>query len=231
MIQPAPPPNRRVFVYVDGFNLYYRRLQNEPGLKWLCIKTLAERLCAQVGRVELVRFFTAKVDPESEPPSAKQRRQITYWEALRHSGVDVVEGIIESPERDCKGAGCNRRIRIRSEKMSDVNLALHAYRDYLEQSPDVIYILSGDCDVLPCLKMIREASQKIKKPVMRMVCLPTDEDGMLFSRLPNHYQIARTVKLGQSDIRLSPLPDKIEIRPGLWVERPDVWRPAPEPVQ
>jgi len=108
--------------------------------------------------------------------------------------------------------------------MSDVNLALHIYRDYLEGEPDVIFVLSGDCDILPALKMVRDKSSAPNaKKVMRIICLPTEEDGLLFSRLPFHYQVARTVKLGASDLRLSQFDKRLETSPGNFVECPDTW--------
>lgn len=227
MLAQIVTPNRRVFFYVDGFNFYYRRLQKFPGLKWLSIRTLADRLCVQVGRVEQIKFFTAKVDPDADPlrPTPKQLRQTAYWTALRHTGVEIIEGLLETPIRRCRDTTCDKLIRFPSEKMSDVNLALHVYRDYLEGQPDVIFVISGDCDIIPALKMVREkSSQAGAKKVMRIVCLPTDQDDLLFSRLPLHYQVARTIKLGSSDVRLSQFDDRIEISPGVVIERPDTWR-------
>jgi uncharacterized LabA/DUF88 family protein len=218
--------NRRIFFYVDGFNLYYRRLRCNPYFKWLCLRTLANRLTAQIpGTVVKVKFFTALVDPASDKPTPAQKRQMIYWAALRHSGVEIIEGVLETPLRQCRDSSCGRMIRFSSEKMTDVNLALHVYRDYLEESPDVIYVVSGDCDILPAMKMVSEHSNRPGgKKVQKIICLPVDEDGLLFSRLPHHYRLARTVKLGESDIRLSVFPDEIRTVAGEILCRPDVWK-------
>ncbi len=228
MIAQTVTPNRRVFFYVDGFNLYYRRLQLNPSLKWLCLRTLADRLCTQIGGVEFVKYFTAKIDPDAKEPTPKQRRQMAYWDALRFKGVEIVEGLLETPIRRCRERGCMKMVKFPSEKMSDVNLALHIYRDYLEGQPDAIVVLSGDCDILPALRMVRDKSGLPgAKKVMRVICLPIEEDNLLFSRLPIHYQVARTVKLGASDLRLSQLDKRLEISPGVFVERPDTWQDNP----
>jgi uncharacterized LabA/DUF88 family protein len=224
-MNPTNDKFRRVFFYVDGFNLYYRRLENDSANKWLNVRKLAERLTAQIGTIEQIKYFTAKVDSDSDAPSPKQKRQMLYWDALRSVGVEIIEGHIESKRRPCRDRACGKIIPLRSEKMSDVNLALHVYRDYLESSPDVIFVLSGDCDLIPSLKMVQECGSKPGfRKAMRIVCLPVEEDGMLFSRLPLHYQVARTVKLGQSDIRLSQFDEEIVSAGGKKLSRPDTWR-------
>lgn len=224
---PQRPP-RRVFFYVDGFNLYYRRLERAPHLKWLCLRTLASKYLFPNDTIEKVKFFTAEVDATqaTDRQTPKRRRQQAYWQALRTTGVEIVQGVLEMGPKRCKAAECGRFLEFTEprEKMSDVNLALHLFRDYLEGEPDIICTLSGDCDVLPAFKMVREYADKTGKKVMRVIYLPSEDDGLLFSRLPHHYQIARTARLGESMLRLSQFPDKVQISATEFCERPDVWR-------
>jgi hypothetical protein len=65
---------RNVFFYVDGFNLYHRRLERNPSLKWLCLKTLASTYLFPKDEVAQIKLFTAKVDPKFDA-TPKQRRQ------------------------------------------------------------------------------------------------------------------------------------------------------------
>lgn len=224
MCEPSPRRRRRVFFYVDGFNLYHRRLEKNPQFKWLCLKTLAQCHFPD-DEIVAVKFFTAKVDSQQDAPSQKQLRQTAYWDVLRHTGVQVIEGLLEPRERECRAVVCNKREKFwtRSEKMSDVNLALHIYRDFLTEHPDVIAVLTGDLDVIPALRMVRET----KKRVYINVILPTDDDGLLFSRLPEHYQVARTSRLSEVFLKKSLLAERINVGSASvedWRGCPDTWR-------
>jgi hypothetical protein len=44
----------KVYVYVDGFNLYYRTLKGTP-YKWINLFELAKRLLDPIDSVEIVR--------------------------------------------------------------------------------------------------------------------------------------------------------------------------------
>lgn len=227
MLHEIAPQPRRVYFYVDGFNLYHRRLEPQPHLKWLSLRTLAQEHLFKGSEVAVVKFFTAQVDSHipAERPTPKQIRQMTYWRALKSTEVEIVTGLLERRERQCKSDACGlyARYRYTSEKMSDVNLALHIYRDYVENLPDVVCVVSGDCDVLPALRMVREHAHRINRTVMIVICLPSPDDGLLFTRLPRHYQLARTVKLGESQLRMSQFPDQLALSDGPCL-RPDTWR-------
>ena len=57
---------KRVFVYVDGFNLYHAIDDlNQDHLKWVNLWALSEKLIAQDGREQLVvvKYFSAFATP------------------------------------------------------------------------------------------------------------------------------------------------------------------------
>lgn len=70
----------RTFLYVDGFNLYYRLLAARPALKWLNIKKLAEALLRSENRILSAKYFTARISGRLDP-TAPARQQI-YLDAL-----------------------------------------------------------------------------------------------------------------------------------------------------
>lgn len=213
---------RRVFFYVDGFNLYHRRLQNNPRLKWLCLRTLAAKFLFPSDEVTKIKFFTAKVDPKPTS-SLKQTRQLCYWKALKSTRVEVIEGLMEAKERECKVTYCDKKgatFQAMTEKMSDVNLALHVYRDFIQDPPDVICILSGDLDVIPALRMVRETKAKI----LLKIVLPNLDEKLMYSRHEILNGVAITSQLSEDHITRSRLPDKIEISPGVFCECPDSWK-------
>ena len=71
----------RTNVYIDGFNLYYRLLKNNPELKWLNLKSLAESLLQPQNQIRVVRYYTARISGRFDP-SAPARQQI-YLDALQ----------------------------------------------------------------------------------------------------------------------------------------------------
>jgi hypothetical protein len=222
MLPEIPRARRKVFFYIDGFNLYHRRLEREPRLKWLCLKKLATEYLFPGDDVVLIKFFTAKVDAKNPTPSLKQQRQMAYWDVLRSTGIEIIEGLLEPRDRQCKSTVCDKAafFGTMTEKMSDVNLALHVYRDFIEKRPDVICVLSADLDVVPALRMVRET----KLPVMIKVLLPTQQDSLLHSRITEHYQMAITNQLSDTFVRKCVLPEKVEVAPGDWRICPDNWK-------
>jgi hypothetical protein len=223
------PKKRRVFFYVDGFNLYHRKLEENPHLKWLCFRTLAEKQLFKTDTVEKVKFFSAEVDTEAEK-SPKKRRQATYWKALGTTRVEIVKGSLEPRPRTCKAPICNKREEYTAmvEKMSDVNLALHVYRDFIENKPDIICVLSADMDILPALRMVRETGI----PVKIIVLLPTASHSMKFSRVKDYAQVGRLWMMNDRWLEGSRLPENLTLPDGEEITCPDTWlrKVAPEPA-
>ena len=78
-------------VYIDGFNLYYRALQNTR-YKWLDLQALAIRLLFPDFTPRRIRYFTAPID---DP--AKQRRQQVYFRALETiPALEIYKGRFQS---------------------------------------------------------------------------------------------------------------------------------------
>jgi len=69
----------RTFVYVDGFNLYYRALAQGPH-KWLSLYALAVRMLPNNSIAE-IKYYTARVSGNRDPD--EPNRQAAYLRALR----------------------------------------------------------------------------------------------------------------------------------------------------
>jgi len=52
----------RTIVYIDGFNLYNRRLKPNPQFKWLNIKALCDLILSAPMKVTKVNYYTARVE-------------------------------------------------------------------------------------------------------------------------------------------------------------------------
>jgi len=80
----------KVWVYIDGFNLYKGRLQGTP-YKWLDLLKLSQALLPN-DQVDYVKYFSAKVDARAGDPD-QPLRQIAYWQALRTlPQIEIIEG-------------------------------------------------------------------------------------------------------------------------------------------
>ena len=147
----------RAFVYVDGFNLYYRALKGTPH-KWLNLAALARRVLAPDDSVEQVRYFTARVSARSGDPDAPRRQQL-YLNAL--STVPNVRFhfgrfLPKTKRRPLVSTGAFVEIRDTEEKGSDVNLATHLLNDGWRKSYDVALVLSQDTDLIEPMRIVSQ---------------------------------------------------------------------------
>src|SRR5579883_1402144 len=69
-----------VYVYVDGFNLYYGALKKTP-YRWLDLGALLTHLIPAKYTVTKIKYFTAHVSGATDPDAP--RRQAIYLNALR----------------------------------------------------------------------------------------------------------------------------------------------------
>ena len=70
---------KRTFVYVDGFNLYYRALRKTK-YKWLNLEALATALLDESNQLTKIRYFTAPVSGKFNAQAPI--RQGKYMQAL-----------------------------------------------------------------------------------------------------------------------------------------------------
>ena len=72
--------SRRTFVYVDGFNLYYRALAQKQH-KWLSLYALAKQILDPENNIIAIRYYTARVSGNRDPD--EPNRQAAYLRALK----------------------------------------------------------------------------------------------------------------------------------------------------
>ncbi len=69
----------RTFVYIDGFNLYYRALRNTP-YRWLDLSKLAQLLLPK-NKIHRIHYYTARITARPGDPDQPTRQQF-YLRAL-----------------------------------------------------------------------------------------------------------------------------------------------------
>ena len=141
---------RRVFVYVDGFNLYHaiNELRNDS-LKWLCLRRLSESMISEREELESVKYFSAYA---TWIPDAHKRHR-AYVAALKAEGVKFIPGQFKKKFLKCKV--CHARYQTHEEKETDVNIGIHLIRDAFEDQFDRALVITADTDIRSAVDMAR----------------------------------------------------------------------------
>ena len=153
-------------VYIDGFNLYHRALQNTP-YKWLDLFKLSQALLPK-HEINRIRYFTALVEQRPSDPN-QQRRQLTYIRALETiPNLSVFYGLFRTDPKwkplthPIVGVGRFVEVNVTSEKGSDVNLATYLLTDGYEGDYEQALVISNDSDLALPIKTVRD---KLSLPV------------------------------------------------------------------
>lgn len=158
----------KTIVYVDGFNFYFGLLRHSP-YKWLDLVSLFENelLPLQSPEAELikVKLFTAPVLAKFATKKAlAQQSQERYWRALETTypdKIEIVKGYYSSSYQNALKyiTPPDKAERVDTwkleEKLTDVQMALHMYRDATQGLCEQIVIASNDSDVEPAAKFIK----------------------------------------------------------------------------
>ena len=151
----------RTFVYVDGFNLYYRALKG-TSWKWLDLVALFTRVLQPQHRILTVKYFTARESATPTDPSKPQRQDV-YLRALEHylPEVEVYYGHflrhrIQAALVNPVGSQRLAEVFRTEEKGSDVNLAVHLLNDGWLDAFDCGVVVSNDSDIAEAMRLVRQ---------------------------------------------------------------------------
>ena len=205
----------RAYVYVDGFNLYYRALRGTPN-KWVNLLEVAKRLLNPDDTVEVVRYFTARVRARAGDPDAPRRQQV-YLSALGSvPNIKFHYGsfLSKTKKRPLVSNGTFVEVHDTEEKGSDVNLAVHLVNDAWSQRFDVALVLSQDTDLIEPMRIVsQERGLKVglvwldgKRPNPKLANVAT------FTR-----------HLSSADLTASQFPSLIARTSGPVIQKPSGW--------
>jgi hypothetical protein len=210
-------------VYIDGFNLYRRLLDDQPALKWLDVARMCDLLLPTFDVIR-VRYFTAMIRATAGTDPQGPARQQAYLRALRTSPrVSIHLGTFRTDKRtmpvhpvqfDAAGELVKVNVRKTEEKGSDVNLAAHMLVDAFHGDADTYFLLSNDSDFTDAFRLVRdEAGRDIG------LISPTDRpSASLLSVGSAHVRKIRHGLLEQSQF-----PDMLRDGVGK-IHRPQAWR-------
>jgi uncharacterized LabA/DUF88 family protein len=207
---------RRVFVYVDGFNLYYRALKKAPAHKWLNLAALAQPLLQEDCEIAGIKYFTARVTGRRDPD--EPRRQQIYLNALSTTpNLSIHYGRFLSKTKMRPLVSDETRyveVHDTEEKGSDVGLAIHMLNDGWMNKYDIALLLSQDTDLLDAVSFVRRYCRK----TVGVVWL----DG---TKVPGKWSNAAsfTLQLTPSRLAAAQFPDQIMGRGGHYIKKPGQW--------
>lgn len=210
-------------LYVDGFNLYYRAVQEKPHLKWLDLRKLAQVLFPG-DAIQSIHYFTSPLidrPGEDEPKERqKQRRQLVYLEALRTiPGLTIHLGTFQ-PQRNMRRLVSQPSDKVLvhdvSEKKSDVNLATRLVLDGCKGTYEQAAILSEDSDFVEAIRSVRN---ELGLPVTLV-----NPDARKADQ-PNELRdvAARVIRMRERHLEQSQLPDVVYDSNGRAVQKPPEW--------
>ena len=158
-------------LYIDGFNLYRSILKGTPH-KWLDLMALFRDhvLPTQVPAAQIVKlkFFTAPVKASySKRGKEAEIAQNHYLRALQASypeQVEIISGfhLFEQTALPTyiEGVEANKnnmsRVWLIEEKQTDVQMAMHIYRDAVLENYDLLVVCTNDSDLEPCLELVKQ---------------------------------------------------------------------------
>lgn len=205
------------FVYIDGFNLYYRALARSP-FKWLNPDTLARKLLQPTNIIQKINYYTARVSGAQDPD--QPRRQQVYLNALRtlpnlqiHYGSFLSKNITRPLANPIPGLPKYVEVCSQEEKGSDVNLAAHLVYDGCMNRYDVAIVITKDTDLV---EPIRIVTQELGKKV-GIICPD--------SNLPPQLERVSTFKkhIRSTHLADSQFPDHIMINQSQTISKPSAW--------
>jgi uncharacterized LabA/DUF88 family protein len=158
----------RVILYVDGFNLYHAIADlRVPHLKWLSLHELGRRLIQQrTEELVCVTYFSAVATHLAQRDPSKIVRHQAYVSALEATGVECCMGRFKLKNARCRG--CGHRWQTPEEKETDVAIAVRMVRDAFQDRFDTCYLVSGDTDLTPAIRLIQQ-----EFPQKRLVTVST----------------------------------------------------------
>jgi hypothetical protein len=153
-----------VYVYIDGFNLYYGAVKDSP-FRWLNVEALCSRMLPH-DNVVLIKYFTAIVSARPHDPQQPARQQ-AYLRALRTlPKVRIIFGhfLTHSVRMCLTGIIPPKKVYVdkTEEKGSDVNIAAHLVNDGHLKRYVVAVVMSNDSDLM---EPVRIVNQELGLPV------------------------------------------------------------------
>lgn len=204
----------RTYVYVDGFNLYYRAIKHTR-FKWLDLAALCEATLDSRHEVACIKYFTARIWRTDRDPS-KHTRQDIYLRALKAylPQIEILYGRFQRRPVRMPTEEVGKMVTVvkTEEKGSDVNLATHLLNDAWLDVYDCGIVLSNDSDLAESMRLVK------RHHPLKSIGLLSPSSKSPSAHLNKYADFVRHIRV--SELRRSQLPVFI---PGTNIRKPDIW--------
>jgi len=221
----------RTYVYIDGFNLYYRALKNSQ-YKWLDLEKLCFSLLAEGTPIGKIKYFTARIKAKTNSFNASDRQGI-YLKALesrcglleridgeyyiRQKKRQLRKAIFCKQDSECIAITEKELVHVYEpqEKQTDVNIASHMIHDTWLDLYDQAILITNDTDLATALKFV--SIDCPGKPSKRIGLINPSKDGQQAGSLRRYSDWEKSI----SDFHLkkSQFPDEIAAN----IRKPEAW--------
>ncbi|MEQ1789012.1 MAG: NYN domain-containing protein [Rickettsiales bacterium] len=205
---------KRIYIYVDGFNLYYGSLKETP-YRWLNLKTLFQSMLNSDGCIEKINYYSAHVSGKiSEGASARQHAYVSAIKTIPELEVHWGSFLATEKYRPKVPVVVPKKyvkVALTEEKGSDVNLASHLINDGWKDLYDVAVVVSSNSDLIEPIRIVKD---ELKKTIG--IISPHDNLTEKIKAIPPSFvrHISSTL------LRKSQFPD---ILPKTNIKKPDSW--------
>lgn len=141
----------RVAIFIDGSNIFHTAPKFAPGFK-VDYRKLIEKLV--LGRNLVRPYFYG---PHGIPPN---KGQIQFFDALRHSGINVKTSPLRRREYEC--SYCGEKLYTHIEKGVDVALVTDMLALAFQNTYDTAIVVSGDNDLVAAVKEIQRLGKRVE---------------------------------------------------------------------
>ncbi len=204
----------RIYVYIDGFNLYYGSVKDTP-YKWLDVSKLSQFLFPE-DEIVKIKYFTAPVKiRQNDTDHDKSNRQQVYLRALiTIPKLEIIEGTFLSHAvimKNADNSGYTKVIKT-EEKGTDVNIAVHLLNDGYKNEYEMAVVISNDSDLVEPIKMVID---ELKIPVI--VVSPFERNSVELKKTASSVRHIR-----EGVLRVSQFPNELSDGVGVF-SKPPTW--------
>jgi len=202
----------RVSFFIDGFNVYHALKDHKSfhKFKWLDYSSLAKCFIISKDKIADIYYFTAYTEWNQD----KMDRHRILVRALKMKGVKIVLGKFKLRDKYCRL--CHKPYKTHEEKQTDVNISIKLFQDAHNDTFDTGILITGDSDIIPAIKAIKETF-----PIKKIgVVIPI---GRRAEEIKNECDFH--MKMKEKHLRDSQFPDKIivDLENNLFLDRPLSW--------
>ena len=195
---------------IDGFNFYHSI--NSPEhykYKWLDFSKLASLLSGGNEEIVGIYFFTAYTYWNQD----RTKRHNILIRALESVGVETILGQFKEKNTLCKL--CARWFIKHVEKQTDVNIATYLFKFAIQNVYDKAYIVSGDSDLVPAIKIVKELFPDKEIGIV----LPMDRHAKELKNICDF-----KIKVRPRALNLCIFPENITLNDGRTISCPPTWK-------